>query len=555
MNKNISVKELISKQVDMDVLEFFIGMECKFNHKIYREIQLNMKKDKKGKLYKQPIGEKNNLTIEQLKSYSRGFGNALSLYTKHIPDLYVVDFDTKEDLDNCELYNELISSNTPYTETNKGFHFYIYITSIDKYSNEKKIYIDDKYEIDLIGKINNIWEMKGRKVINGDNEIKKYWWGYLRKFFNEEKMNFHDENVKEKVKKETKKKVINQPVISPPISPLTSDEEVENIIVEDNRMNINELKDLVMKIKNKYDYDNWINIGRIIHKETGGSTDGKNLYHEWSKLDSQYNPEVIEYNWKYWRNNKCTELSVGTLKYFVEDENPSNRFKKAFFISCKKVTEEDGSIVYKGKADYDALVNELNKELIFIKETGEFVILDVSYEGEDIWYLKKTTATKEHFKRFTFPNELVPEKTPINPFDIWIKHIKRRQVRKIGFNPRNPNDPDIFNLWAGYKISKQEAELYDVTTAQPILDHLLKRWCSNNPETYEYVLNYFSHIIQKPYMKTGVVLTLKSDEGAGKGIIFNILQEIIGENHYVQINNIDQCHLYYQFDFHFYQLL
>ena len=44
---------------------------------------------------------------------------------------------------------------TLYTETQKGFHYYIYINDMIEFSNQQKIYKDDNFEIDLIKK-NNI---------------------------------------------------------------------------------------------------------------------------------------------------------------------------------------------------------------------------------------------------------------------------------------------------------------------------------------------------------------------------------------------------------------
>ena len=50
-------------------------------------------------------------------------------------------------------------------------------------------------------------------------------------------------------------------------------------------------------------------------------------------------------------------------------------------------------------------------------------------------------------------------------------------------------------------------------------------------------MDYFSHVLQKPDKKCGVVLCLKSKQGAGKGVILEKLAEIIGDNHYVQNSN------------------
>ena len=50
-------------------------------------------------------------------------------------------------------------------------------------------------------------------------------------------------------------------------------------------------------------------------------------------------------------------------------------------------------------------------------------------------------------------------------------------------------------------------------------------------------MDYFSHIIQKPHVKTGVLLALKSKQGAGKGIVLDYLAKIIGDAHYAQNSN------------------
>jgi hypothetical protein len=73
--------------------------------------------------------------------------------------------------------------------------------------------------------------------------------------------------------------------------------------------------------------------------------------------------------------------------------------------------------------------------------------------------------------------------------------------------------------------------------AQPILDHILNLWCRGNEEHYNYILNLFAHYIQKPHIKTGILLALKGKQGCGKGIILAKLQEIIGNDHYVQNSN------------------
>ena len=197
----------------------------------------------------------------------------------------------------------------------------------------------------------------------------------------------------------------------------------------------------------------------------------------------------------------------------------------------------------------------LNKKLIFVKETGDFIILDQKQvtkengevENKDCWFLKTTNKVKDHFSKenFTYFYELVTEdgerilqKKDFNPFKLWMEWTDRREVQSIGFDPRNKRD-DIFNLWNGFSISKEEADASNEEDAKPILDHIKELWCKGDEETYNYILNLFSHYIQKPHIKTGVLLALKSKQGGGKGIILNKLHKIIGDDHYIQNSNAD----------------
>tara|TARA_R110000824_G_scaffold387325_1_gene582568 strand:+ start:1483 stop:4167 length:2685 start_codon:yes stop_codon:yes gene_type:complete len=555
MTNKIKSTELKYDNNNMDIKYFFMKLECKHNFdKVYREIQINIKTDKKGKKYKVPLGEKNNLTIDELKDYARGYGNSLSLYTKHIPDMYVVDFDTKKDLDNCELYQYLIEKKVAYTETTKGYHFYCYIRNLKHFSNEKKIYIDEKYEIDLIGKINNIWETKGRIVNNSDN-ILDIEWDNIKHNFDINKMNFGSvtkNNIKPKPK--VKKEKTISPPVTPPSSEGSNSDDDEKMVIEPQKANIEELTEYLYKITTPLeDYNEWIKVVFAIHNLTNGSDDGYDLITKWSKQSTQFQDDFNEWfapKWKHLNKEKKPKdrkVGLGSLIMWAEEDTPSNRFECIWHINTKMIKDENenwkcvdkNDPEKEGQPNIDGFINLFNKELIFVKETGEYIILDKTLEGDDIWYLKKATNVKEHYKCFTFKDKTCKGQK-INIFEKWIENINRREVRKIGFNPKDINDPDIFNLWKGYKISKSEADTYNEEDAFPILEHLLKRWCSNKPEVYEYVMNYLAHIIQKPYQKSGVVLTLKSDEGAGKGLILNHLSAIIGESHYVQINNIDQ---------------
>ena len=206
------------------------------------------------------------------------------------------------------------------------------------------------------------------------------------------------------------------------------------------------------------------------------------------------------------------------------------------------------------------MYNEMNNRVIFVKETGDYIILDkkiIRKKNDDLitmpcWYLKRATKTKDHFlkEKFSFTyidgdpeDEMEDGKEPSKktehfaPFKEWCEWIDRREVRAIGFDPRENSNKDLFNLWNGFNISKEDADQYDEEDAKPILDHIKSIWCKGDEDAYNYVIDYFSNIIQKPHVKTGVLLALKSKQGAGKGIVLDYLAKIIGDAHYAQNSN------------------
>ena len=87
------------------------------------------------------------------------------------------------------------------------------------------------------------------------------------------------------------------------------------------------------------------------------------------------------------------------------------------------------------------------------------------------------------------------------------------------------------NLLTGFKADKIELiEPIDYSNIQPILDHLKLVYCAGVEEHYQYVLKWFSKIIQDPEHKpqVGLVFYCK-DHGTGRNTFTNYFQnEILG---------------------------
>lgn len=386
----------------------------------------------------------------------------------------------------------------------------------------------------------------------------------------------------------------NSPPSSPPRSPKKSveeeaveeEEEVEEFkpIIEKKKYNPSEIQKILDCLPDHlYEYDEWIKIGMAVHNATNGDDIGIGLFNQWSKKDKDnYDLDNIKSTWKYLTktaHNGKKKLGMTYLRKLYEQYKPIDYECPLEFIFSKIVNEKyqkmlDICDTEKQREQIspsqfyhigeDAILNEMNNRMIFVKETGDYIILDtqeIHENGEIIrkkcWYLKSPTKAKDHYlkEKFTYypkPNKKIKKKedmpTPhsVDPFRIWCEWIGRKEVRAIGFDPSDQPKKDIFNLWKGYNISQELAENYKVEDAQPILDIVKDIWCNGNEDSYEYVLNYFAHILQKPHIKMGVLLALKSKQGGCKGIVLKKLEEIIGDDHYCQNSNAD--HLFGNFN-------
>lgn len=106
-------------------------------------------------------------------------------------------------------------------------------------------------------------------------------------------------------------------------------------------------------------------------------------------------------------------------------------------------------------------------------------------------------------------------------------------------DPREVDDPMIFNLFEGYEALKFPSPR-DATCIELLLEHIKTVWCRGNLTHYEYVMRWFAWIVQKN-KKTGTMLVIHSDDhGAGKSIVIDfIMKKVIGMKYSLQANDWD----------------
>ena len=106
--------------------------------------------------------------------------------------------------------------------------------------------------------------------------------------------------------------------------------------------------------------------------------------------------------------------------------------------------------------------------------------------------------------------------------DKWLVRSNIKTYENIDFLPPPVQVPDyIYNSFDCFEVESLDNNLeYDESLIKPILKHL-ELLTNNCKKSYEYVLNYLAHLIQKPGEISGVALVFRSEkEGVGKNLMF-----------------------------------
>lgn len=322
------------------------------------------------------------------------------------------------------------------------------------------------------------------------------------------------------------------------------EEQIDELLIPNQKTDIKEIEKYLLQLPEQK-YNDCLAICLAVYNETDGNDNGKNLLKKWFKKINDTNDfSQLEYNWNKWKiNGREQKYTMGTIMHYYNEQigkpMTNNIYEEIYNKNYKKIREENEegevSIKITGNSNKKGLVEELNKKLIYNRATSEVIYL----ENKDIWICKKLPQIKQDFTKYLFID--MKSKAKIYPINIWLESLDRREVSKINFDPSDNPEKDIFNIWKGFNINKNDCKDFNIDDCNPLTDHIYNRWCNGNALEYDYVLNYLAHLLQKPWIKMGVVLCLRSKkEGAGKGLVMNKLREIIGNNHYFQCNNLNQ---------------
>lgn len=209
------------------------------------------------------------------------------------------------------------------------------------------------------------------------------------------------------------------------------------------------------------------------------------------------------------------------------------------FIGIKAVDQEE--LLKKIKVWQNEMLNTLNKYIHLIVGGSEPYIIyrrtlyDRKGRKSIGWGVQKVAAYAKSTSMFSVNIPVGSSTRKHTLFSLWYDWMHCSRYSRDDCIPLAPNhvpDPTVFNRYNGLSITKERAIREGNNDVKPLLDFIKTAWCQEDERSYNYVISWMAHLIQKPWKKMMSAIVLKGQEGSGKGFIVSLLGEIVGKNHY-----------------------
>ena len=308
---------------------------------------------------------------------------------------------------------------------------------------------------------------------------------------------------------------------------------VPKIVVEkpsvESKVDLKEAEHILNRLPvERYEHEFWIKVGFALHHGFDGDDKALELFDAWSEKDPKprYNYKSVAKLW--YSINPCENpVTMATLKMWANENTDTTQETNIF------------ETLYQSKGK-DAMIIEFNKWAIYNRTTDEIICFDMKERGD--FTIKDSRTADQYFAKLGFNFSIEkPNGKPmkVNVFKEWANSGVGRTVKNLGYEPGNTN-PDLFNTFQGFAISKEEADAKgDIDEAQPLIDHAINILANGDKSAGEYTMKWLAFNIQYPGVKPGVGLFIKSIEGAGKNLFFEQYFKVQGTKNIFDTENLE----------------
>ncbi len=309
--------------------------------------------------------------------------------------------------------------------------------------------------------------------------------------------------------------------------------------------NLDELRDVLRALPMRFcdDREQWLKIGLAL-RNSGVPI---SLYREWSMQSTKYTEgcEHQAYNAKIIGR----PIKVGSVYGYLKEACPDKYcrvvgknippFQDDPEFRFETIEEAASRVTSKEHVDmfFDRMVEYINRWYAKIYDGGLKILEQLPKCHDGQYY--STTPINDFLGLYEQLVVSLPcskdSKKVHEIFKVWKRWKTIRVYKGTVFEPTSIANPNYYNTFVGYDI-KGTDELPSAGLAKPFTNHIFETWARKNQDYYDYIINWFAFVIQKPGHRTNVALCVHGKKGLGKTVILDrIIGRIIGASYYCKM--------------------
>ena len=216
---------------------------------------------------------------------------------------------------------------------------------------------------------------------------------------------------------------------------------------------------------------------------------------------------------------------------------PENDFKALSTVTKPLQNDEKSNDFVTVEEVKRSPIQELNQNHAFVTVGGGARILWETQDskGKDFLdHLSIQTFHQIHASKSFMPDGA---KKQVQLTEHWMKSGLRRSYDGLCFMPGKKAPERFYNLWKGFAVEPLSSN----EIATPIMkesfamfqDHTLQNVCNGQQWLYDWLMDYFAHLVQKPWEKPLVALVFKGHKGVGKNAMLERISFLLGRHGFI----------------------
>ena len=244
------------------------------------------------------------------------------------------------------------------------------------------------------------------------------------------------------------------------------------------------------------EWEQWYKVAQSIYNE-GGDED---LFLAWSSKSTKHNEREALLQWKSLKDpNQQLKLSAGSI-YYWSQKSDAVEHERIILECCSKDDYQYQKIQFE-KTHFKLMnppcyVRIQSGSLQYIKD-GDLNLMYQNMYCEETIFIQK-----------------------------WKSDPNIRTYESVVFKPKQVVSPSYYNIFTDFPCEAVEGNI-------SVMTELMQLLSGEDDVVFQYLENYFAHMLQMPYEKPGICLVFStSKQGAGKDTPLDFIGKILGKEYF-----------------------